>query len=374
MSKKILVCPNPKCKRVIPKGSPNSCPYCGTAISPIKEDFELSYTSNSTDVYDEDNYKEDNYETDDYEEDDYEEDDYEADAYEVDDYSNSYDEADFANAGNNRFADEEEYFEGEENEHEESFSDFVGSEQEEDEKYNDKSKAFASSKNEKSFVKTSAPSALRDTESGLYKDGLTGLYTRESLKELLRSVTPENMAIVSVIINKYNDIYECLGKNCGEKMLLQISYKMQTFFPDSCCRFTDNRIIVVCHDVSEHFVRKRIEIITRELTEMSEEDVDGIDYGISCGIAFGDGKMSKQDVLRLAGSLMMKKYQIVSARQSEKAVHSSTAYNPNHDHYYDDVLPEILDEVNRIPMEQIFKAVCSVVLLISIIVYLIFFL
>ena len=48
------------------------------------------------------------------------------------------------------------------------------------------------------------------------------------------------------------------------------------------------------------------------------------------------------------------------------------AYDPNYDHYYDDIKPEIDDVIYRIPKENILKGIAAVAFLFVAIVYLIF--
>jgi len=48
-------------------------------------------------------------------------------------------------------------------------------------------------------------------------------------------------------------------------------------------------------------------------------------------------------------------------------------YDANHDHYYDDVLPELLDEINKFPIEVILKVGIGVVMLVTVILYCVYY-
>lgn len=48
-------------------------------------------------------------------------------------------------------------------------------------------------------------------------------------------------------------------------------------------------------------------------------------------------------------------------------------YDPNHDHYYDDVLPEIMDEINKFPTEVLLKIVFGIVALVATILYCVYY-
>lgn len=56
-----------------------------------------------------------------------------------------------------------------------------------------------------------------------------------------------------------------------------------------------------------------------------------------------------------------------------KKIESVSTYDPNHDHYYDDVLPDLLNEIEKSPVETILKIVGAVVFLIAIILYCVYF-
>ena len=57
-----------------------------------------------------------------------------------------------------------------------------------------------------------------------------------------------------------------------------------------------------------------------------------------------------------------------------KKVETVSTYDPNHDHYYDDVLPDLLNEIEKSPIELILKIVGAVIFLIAVILYCVYFL
>ena len=55
------------------------------------------------------------------------------------------------------------------------------------------------------------------------------------------------------------------------------------------------------------------------------------------------------------------------------ASHPKKKYNPNHDHYYDDVLPELMDEISHFPTETILKIALGAVLIVASILYCVYY-
>ncbi len=66
-------------------------------------------------------------------------------------------------------------------------------------------------------------------------------------------------------------------------------------------------------------------------------------------------------------SSLVPKKKIVAAKEQ------NSTYNPNEDHYYDDVVPEIIDELKSHTLENVLKAVGCLAVLILTIAYLIYF-
>ena len=382
MAKRITICPNPKCRRVITNPSINACPHCGTAISPNKsiglseepvEDIALegeiidSHEENM--VYEDDGY----YEDDDLnaledEEDDeyYEDDDLNALENEEDEAygDDRYDEDDnLGDVLSSTFSQESESTSGNQS----------------NPKLNASIKSGDKLAAELNISQTSLNHSdnVNSPNSAHFDiDPLTGLIIRDDLKKLLAATDNNTFTAVSLKINYLEDTYDSLGRSCGDKLLTSVSSKLQSLFPNHCCRFTRDRIIVVLNDVDTVTLKRKLGFLTKYLGDLTSSDAEGIKYDVSIGYATGDGILSKQDILKLAGNRMMESFSPSRndvARQ-ESISNEPEAYDPNYDHYYDEVLPEILEEIDRIPIQSILFVILALLFLFSVIVYLIFFL
>lgn len=409
MAKRITICPNPKCRRVINNPSINACPHCGAEISPNRslglseepaEDIALEggiIDSHEDDmVYEDDGYYEDDdlYAPEDvegevYEDDEYYEDDdlyapedvenevYDDDEYYEDDDLNALGNVEGGSSGDNRYDEDDDLGDVLSGTFSQD-SEFTSGKQN-----NPKLNASNRSRDKLAADINISQTSLNHSDSvnspksaHFDIDPLTGLIIRDDLKKLLAATDIRTFTAVSLKINYLEDTYDNLGRSCGDKLLTSVSSKLQSLFPNHCCRFTMDRIIVVLNDVDTVTLRKKLGLLTKYLDDLTGSDAEGIIYDVSIGYATGDGILSKQNILKLAGNRMMESY---SQSWNDIASHESTsiepeAYDPNYDHYYDEVLPEILEEIDRIPIQSILFVVLALLFLFSVIVYLIFFL
>ncbi len=467
MAKKITICPNPNCRRVITNPSIKKCPHCGTSISPtnsiglseetiydnnhgsksshnpkkkpknipeqsVAEDFidddygeeedtgytdETAYEDEDPDAEDSDGYEDDDYYEDENPDSFEDDDDYEDESLGAEN-SGYYEDENPDNEDSDYFEDEDpgdeahdgygddDYYEDENPDVETSEDyaedyeddDFSGEEPEEqriDKNSIDTQATKPKTRKRNNFrvdtslkhedvlsAKDSIPhpginnSEKMHTSIPFAIDPHTGLIVREDLKKLLATTDTNSVTVVSLKINYLEDTYDSLGKTCGDRLLTAVASNLQSLFPNRCCQFTKDRIIVILNNIDDQNLNKRIKKLNRDLNTLSDSDTDGILYDVSIGVASGDGILTKQEILKAAGNRMMESYSQSQniATASESTPETQEEFNPNYDHYYDEVLPAILEEVDRIPFQSILKVVFSLVFLLAVIVYLILFL
>jgi len=92
----------------------------------------------------------------------------------------------------------------------------------------------------------------------------------------------------------------------------------------------------------------------------------GIDLGFSEEMAF-ESEPEEKYVKKIVPPA-------AKVKQNNRPLKKQKPYNPNRDHYYDDVLPELIKENTAIAKENILKAIGIIIGIFFIIVYLIFML
>lgn len=81
---------------------------------------------------------------------------------------------------------------------------------------------------------------------------------------------------------------------------------------------------------------------------------------------------SASNITKLLGKVKKQPSETKEEQEEDDTVGNSS-YQPNYDHYYDDVLPEVVAEMERIPKDAILKAIGGVILVFAAIVFFIYY-
>jgi len=100
--------------------------------------------------------------------------------------------------------------------------------------------------------------------------------------------------------------------------------------------------------------------------ELYEDEVD--DEGEEIPVAAPQKRTPTTPVKRVTSAPMT-----TSKRRPEIKKTPAEDYNPNHDHYYDDVLPEVLNEINRFPTETLLKIGLGITVIVASILYCVYY-
>lgn len=111
-----------------------------------------------------------------------------------------------------------------------------------------------------------------------------------------------------------------------------------------------------------------------DVEEEEEEYYEEDDYEDAVNDAEEDVEENQQEEYET------KDFQPIKAKFIDKKTKKSTkqteivSYEANEDHYYDDILPEVLDDINNNTLETVAKIVGMLILLVFVMWYLIYFL
>ena len=342
---------------------------------------------------DEDDYEEDDEDEDgddeDYDEDDYEEDEDEEpaprrkvnkkenrrsksksrDEDEDDDEDDGYFEEPDENEDDGEFEDsddseddEEDYEDEEEIEYEDDGEDEDDEEDDEDEDYDERPSKKTSSK------KHYKPASLENL------DELTGLLNKRAYTNDLKRAKQKDLAVIYIDINNLKTTNDTLGHNYGNKLILAVAKELNKLFPQSAYRVGGDEFIVILQGEGPNVIEKKLQLFKEEMYRQTERDENGLIYQAAVGYAVGDGELTKQEIEEQAESLMYEnKKELKAANPSMERGGSTGGYDPNFDHYYDDVMPEMLDEINRFPIETIFKIIGALAMIAGAIIYCIYY-
>lgn len=213
-------------------------------------------------------------------------------------------------------------------------------------------------------------------------DTLTGVYDRNSYEIMFKEVPLSDLAIIYLDVNNLKSTNDNIGHNYGNKLLQGVSHKLSELFPQHVYRIGGDEFVVLLNGVGPQVVKNKIQEFNHAMKLLTDNDTDGVVYQVAIGIAFGDGAMSKREIEDKAESLMYsnkKALKSVSVKSSvrkpdEPDYVANNPYNPNHDGYYNDRLPELLDEITKAShTDTILRIILILVGIIALIVYCIFY-
>lgn len=323
-----------KCGFIMPRNS-KFCPECGTKAVAVIDKMNLVSDEEVSDDF-EDDFSEDNSEFEEYE-------DFSDDESEIDD--------DFSDEENDSF-DFEDNFE----------EDFEDDFEENDDFSDDDDDLF--DENEENVTPNKKNISSNNT------DKLTGLKTFNLFERDLKKVPQKNLAIIYADVNDLKATNDSLGHAYGDKLLQSVAKAFLDAFPNCCYRKGGDEIIVILNGIGKSVIQRKIDEINNRLSKLTEQDKDYITYSVSIGYEIGNGSLSRDEIVDRADAKMYKNKELY---KKSVASHPKKKYNPNHDHYYDDVLPELMDEISHFPTETILKIALGAVLIVASILYCVYY-
>lgn len=220
--------------------------------------------------------------------------------------------------------------------------------------------------------------------NNLSVDTLTKVYDRNAYEIVFANISQNDLAIIYLDVNNLKTTNDTLGHNYGNKLLTESSNKLSELFPKKVFRIGGDEFVVLLNGEGPEIVRKKIQTFNSYMKKLTDEDPDGIIYQVAIGIAFGDGIMSKKEIEEKAESLMYANKKALKAaslkkdprskESQEEALIRKNPYNPNNDGYYNDRLPELLDEITKTShTDTILRIVLVIIAMVAVIVYSIFY-
>ena len=121
-------------------------------------------------------------------------------------------------------------------------------------------------------------------------DKLTGLYNRRGYDYIMKNVDLYTSALLLFDVDKFKQINDSLGHDCGDKALVRVTDMIIKSFrsQDYICRLGGDEIAVVMVHTDEtltKLLKKKI----KKINDSLKEEKDGIPpFSVSAGMAFGE--------------------------------------------------------------------------------------
>lgn len=329
-----------KCGYIMPRSS-KFCPECGTKTVATINKMNIASEEDVSDEF-EDNFTDSDSEYEEYE-------------FESDD-EDSMDDEDFEDDD----SDSEDFDDGFEDDFEEDLEEDF----EDDDSFSDDEDSYYEEELEEE------PVSYKKAKTSSNVDKLTGLKSFNQFSHDLKKVPQENLAIIYADVNDLKATNDSLGHAYGDILLKSVAKAFLDAFPDCCYRKGGDEIIVILNGIGKNIIQRKIDGINNYLAKLTEQDKDYITYSVSIGYEIGNGSLSRDEIVDRADAKMYKNKELY---KKSAAAHPKKKYNPNHDHYYDDVLPELMDEISHFPTETILKIVLGAVLIVASILYCVYY-
>lgn len=143
-----------------------------------------------------------------------------------------------------------------------------------------------------------------DYEWLAFHDEMTRLANRKAFRMRLNKVLQKDICIISLGINNLKTVNDRYGHKYGDVLITEVAAALDGVFPDECYRIGGDEFGVIQEGVEEKIIETSLLAFQDRLEELSQEDENGMVYEVAWGYAFGDGMLSRQDVLDRADSNM----------------------------------------------------------------------
>ena len=171
---------------------------------------------------------------------------------------------------------------------------------------------------------TDSASRRHELEVAATFDTLTGTYNRTSclaaLEAALQRAQPDaGCAVVFIDLDGFKAINDTLGHIAGDELLVETAQRLRaaTRSADVVGRFGGDEFVVVCTDVADAAMATELaNRISRRLEQPAFVSGRSVDAGASIGVAWADGDVSAEELLRQADVAMY-----VAKRDPSAGVH-----------------------------------------------------
>lgn len=202
-----------------------------------------------------------------------------------------------------------------------------------------------------------------------YVDGLTGVYDRRKYAIDFKAAKQKDMIAVYVDVNNLKKTNDTLGHKYGDILITAISSSLRDVFPGSVYRIGGDEFVVILNGVGEGTLKKKLQRFEAKIAQYNESDEDDISFEAALGYAVGDGIKTKNEILEEAEAMM---YSVKKKMKASSNIEQFT--DPSIDPYYNDILPEVEDELNHTVKEIVIKVGMIAVGVFAVIVWLVFML
>jgi diguanylate cyclase (GGDEF)-like protein len=156
-------------------------------------------------------------------------------------------------------------------------------------------------------------------------DELTGLFNTRAYAEDLKTM-PTKLGVVFFDINNLKIVNDTYTHNAGDRLIKGVvSVLKEVFGEDHLYRTGGDEFVYLIERPEKNADDKIFEksnIVHKKLEALKKQDPDHITYSVSIGYAFGDGKASREDVVKAADAAMYqnkKAYKMKHKNEEKKA-------------------------------------------------------
>lgn len=150
------------------------------------------------------------------------------------------------------------------------------------------------------------------------RDIQTGVHNRFSYNRVLNHMDIRDLLVIYVDVNNLKKTNDQYGKAYGDKLLKAVACELKENFSDKCYRTGGDEFVVLINGMSEKIAIRKIDRIRNNLEALTESDSEGIVYSAAFGVAFSDGRLSKQEIIDLAEERMKENKLKIKTEQQKK--------------------------------------------------------
>lgn len=167
-------------------------------------------------------------------------------------------------------------------------------------------------------------------------DELTGLLNIRAYTEGLTKMT-NKLGVIFFDINNLKYVNDTFTHEAGNKLIKGVSSTIGEYFgTENLYRIGGDEFVILIEKPSKNEEDKVSELCSKihnKLSDMSKKDVDKIVYAVSIGYAFGDGKATKEEVVKAADIAMYqnKKAYKMSHKELDVRNQKTDVAPPEHD-------------------------------------------
>lgn len=150
------------------------------------------------------------------------------------------------------------------------------------------------------------------------RDIQTGVHNRFSYNKALEHVDIRDLLVIYADVNNLKKTNDQYGKAYGDKLLKAVAGELKESFSDKCYRTGGDEFVVLVNGMSEKIALRKIDRIRNNLEALTESDAEGVVYSAAFGVAFSDGRLTKQEIIDLAEERMKENKSKIKTEQQKK--------------------------------------------------------